>query len=536
MKQKIFFTFFNLFIMSVLTHAALYVNEVNSAGKWIEIFNDGATAVDVSGYKVTRYNNDYTENTATIPDGTTIAANGFLVLYQSDAGSPVTGAIDCLPYGISTEKFWGVEIKDPEGNIVDESFDVGYPQTVFVTAGKSWARETDGGADIGALDPTPGKTNTRPLEHSELKIYINEVNSTGKWIEIYNDEEDDVDMGGFTVARFNNDYAIAQVPIPAGTTIAAKGFLVLYQGEAAPIPVAGAVDCMTYGISSDKFWFVILKDSESRVVDNTFDIGFPQTVIVTSGKSWARETDGGADIAALEPSPGKSNTAAPEFSDLKIYINEVNAYGKWIEIHNGESKVVDLGGYTITRNNNDGATGIAIIPEGTTLAAKDVLVVYQGSVVSPPVEGAIDCLPYGISAEKFMNAILKDAQGRIVDNTFDIGNPQTVMVSEGESWAREKEGAAKIVALTPTPGLYNDGTSGSIPITEENLTVSVYGGTMVLPENASFFQLYNLSGQLVLSRSASDASVDLSNFPKGIYMVRFAVSGKWLAQKIVLSY
>ena len=534
MKQKILFMLFYLFITNVLMHAGLYINEVNSTGKWIEIYNDGATEVDVSGYTVTRYNNDYMEHTATIPDGTTIAAKGFLVLYQSSAGSPVTGAVDCLSYGISTEKFWGVELRDSDGNMVDDTFDVGYPQQVTVTGGKSWARKTDGGATIEALDPTPGKTNTLPLEYSDYQIYVNEVNYMGKWIEIYNDEEETIDIGGYTIARYNNDNAIAQAAIPAGTTIAAKGFLVLYQGEGAYLPVAGAVDCLTYGISSDKFWYVVLKDNESRIVDNTFNIGNPQTVTVKSGKSWARETDGAGVIVALEPTPGKSNTSEPEFSDLKIFINEVNAYGKWIEIYNDEEVDVVLDGFSITRNNNDDAIGIAILPEGTTIASKGFLALYQGSVAPPPAEGAIDCLPYGISADKFMNAILRDDQGRIVDNTFDIGDPQTVTVVEGESWARTMDGAAKIETQSPSPGESNNNQSGSSFIPEANVFVFVYDGTLILPENTSQIQLFGISGQLVLSRGVSGDTIDLSNLPKGIYIVRLTVSGKSFGQKIVL--
>ena len=684
MRHKILFTFFYLFITNILTHADLYINEVNSTGKWIEIYNSGATAVDVSGYTVTRFNNDFSDNTATIPAGATITANGFLVLYQDGAGSPVAGAIACLPYGISTDKFWSATLKDEKGTIVDETFDVGFPQMVIVTEGKSWARGTDGGAAIVALDPTPGKSNTSPpLQKSELKIFINEVNSTGKWIEIFNDENKTVDMGGYTIARYNNDNAIAQIPIPAGTTIAAKGFIVLYQGEAAPTPTAGAVDCLTYGISSDKFWYLSLKDNEGRIVDNTFNIGNPQTVTVTSGKSWARETDASETIVALDPTPGKSNISKPEFSTLKIYINEVNSSGKWIEIYNDEEEDVDLDGYTVTRNNNDGAIGLAVIPEGTTLTAKGFLTIYQGGAAPSPVKSAIDCMPYGISADKFLSAILKDDQGRIVDNTFDIGNPQTVTVSgnkswaretdgaaiivaldptpgksntsdpdiseltmyinevnpfgkwieiyndtdddieiggfsvvrindddasgtailpegtiitakgylviyqggiapspvegaidclpygisaekfvsaifkddegrlidifavgnphtvtvsEGESWARETDGAETIVASEPTPGLNNDVTSGSIIFTKEKGPVYVYGRTLFLSENISYIQLYSIMGHPVLNRSVTGISIDLTNIPQGIYIVRYTVSGKLFAKKIVLNY
>ena len=537
MKKKMLFLLFCLFFTYIMAHADLYINEVNSTGKWIEIYNNGSVDIDVSGYTVTRYNNDFSDNTATIPSGTTLAAYGFLVLYQDGSGAPVEGAIACLPYGISTDKFWSAELKDGNGVIVDNTFEVGFPQRVTVTEGKSWARETDGGVNIIAIAPTPGRSNTSPpLADSESKLYINEVNSTGKWIEIYNDEDDAIDMGGYTVARYNNDNAIAQVPIPAGTLIAAKGFLVIYQGEVAPSPIAGAVDCMNYGISSDKFWYVVLKDDEGRIVDNTFNIGFPQTVTVISGKSWARETDGAENIVALDPTPGKSNISEPDYSELKLYINEVNSTGKWIEIYNDEDNVVILRGFTVTRYNNDGGIGVAYIPDRTAIAAKGYLTIYQGGVASSPVKGAIDCMPYGISTDRFMSAILKDGEGRIVDNTFDIGNPQIVTVSDGQSWARETDGSEIIVAQSPTPGLINDYISASISIMEQNVFVYVYEGSLILPENSSQIQLYDINGHPVLSRNTIESSIRLTNIPKGIYIVRFSVSGKMFTQKIVLTY
>ena len=677
MKRKMCLALFYLFCTGLFAQAALFINEVNSTGKWIEIFNDEAEAIDVSGFKVTRYNNDFTNNTATIPVGTTIPANGFLTLYQGSAGSPVDGAIDCLPFGISTEKFWHAVLTDNKGVILDETFDIGFPQTVTVSGGKSWARKDDGGRVIVALEPTPGKSNVSVIEPSELKIFINEVNSTGKWIEIYNDEENQVDLGGFTVARYNNDNAIAQAPIPAGVTIEAKSFLVLYQGEVAPSPVEGAINCLTFGISADKFWYVVLKDKQSRIVDNTFDIGNPQDITVNSGYSWARETDGSATIIASEPTPGKSNTSEQEISNLKIYINEVNYLGKWIEIYNDEDKAVDVGGFSVTRNNNDGAMGIAIIPTETKIASKGYIVIYQGGAVSSPVDGAIDCMPFGISADKFLNVFMRDKQNRIVDNTFNIGypqevtviggkswaretdashriaaleptpgksntsvpekstlnvfvnevnangkwieiyndedkridlsgffvirnnndgasgvaiipngtfiepkafvviyqgstasspvagaidclpygisaekfislllkdavgrivdtfDPQEVTVSDLQSWAREFDGAKRIVALDPTPGACNNPTSNP-PICREDGRVFVYAGSLIVPSNASHIQIFNMSGRLVLSRPAAGSPIDLTPFPKGIYVVRVTVSGQSYAQKINL--
>ena len=534
--MKTIFTLIFVFSACISGYADLYINEVNSTGKWIEIYNSGENEVDMKGYYIVRNNNDGAANTAVIPPGIIIASKGFLVLYQgSDASSPVEGAIDCLPYGISSDKFMNAILKDNRGNVIDDSFDIGDPQTVTVNGGKSWARETDGAAAIAALEPTPGKSNVALLLPSELKIYVNEVNSTGKWIEFYNDEEDAVDMGRFTIIRNNNNGVVRIAVLPAGTTIASKGFLVIYQGSAAFSPVEGAVDCLTYGISSERFMNVILKDDQGCVVDDSFDIGNPQTVSVSRGKSWARETDGAAAIAALEPTPGKSNAAILLPSELKIYVNEVNAAGKWIEFYNDEEKEVNMGRYTVTRNNNDDGVSIAAIPPGTILTPKGFLVIYQGGAVFSPVEGAVDCLTYGISSDKFMDVILKDDQGCIVDDSFDIGNPQKVTVSDDKSWARETDGAATITALDPTPGSRNNiPTKLFENLKSKNTLASVYAGTLRLPEKTSHIQLYDVSGNLVLSRIVTAISIDLNDLPKGFYVAKMIISNKIFTQKIVL--
>jgi len=549
MKRKLFFTLAFILSAYISGYASLYINEVNSTGKWIEIYNDGASAANVGGYFVERNNNDGTSAAIALPDGTTIASKGFLVIYQGTesggtSASPCEGAIDCQTFGISSTKFMTAILKDDQGYDID-IFDIGDPQTVAVSSEKSWARETDGATTIVALDPTPGKSNSSPAtppSFSDLKLYVNEVNSDGKWIEIYNDETSEVNVGGFTVTRNNNDGATSIATLPAGTVIASKGFLVIYQGTGsggtALPPCDGAIDCLTYGISSSKFWNAILKDSEGNIVDNTFDVGNPQTVGVSGGTSWARKTDGSATIVALDPTPGKTNSTPPPYSDLKIFVNEVNSTGKWIELYNDEATEVSVGGFTVTRNNNDGASSTATLPDGTTIAPKGFLVIYQGTesggTALSPCEGAIDCQTYGISSSKFWNAILRDSNKNIVDDSFDIGNPQTVTVSGEKSWARETDGVATIVSLDPTPGFRNDGQSGIAEIYKPENSAYVSAGILIAPENTSWIQLYNASGILVLSKKVKDASIDLTNLPKGFYIVKFTNSGKPVTQKIVL--
>ena len=542
MIRKVILSFSLLIITFFSSYAKLYINEVNSTGKWIEIYNDDNTEVNIGGFFVSRNNNDGATNAAVIPYGTIIAPKGFLVLYQrSEAPVPTEDAIECLPYGISSDKFLNAILKNNTGEIID-IFDIGDPQTVTVNSGKSWARQTDGDDSIVALDPTPGRPNTTLMPPSDYKIIVNEVNSTGKWIEFYNNEEFTVDLSGFNLIRTNND-GTNNFYLPAKTTIAPKGYLVIFQGPksggTSASPVDEAIDCMPFGISTDRFLSAVLVDSKGLYADKTFNIGNPQTVTVTGGKSWARETDGSEIIVDLDPTPGKPNTATPPPSDFKIFVNEVNSTGKWIEFYNDEEIEVNMGGFTVTRSNYDG-TSIAAIPSGAIIAPKGFLVIYEGTASGgtslSPVEGAIDCMTFGISSERFKNVVLRDSKGLITDNTFDIGYPQTVTVSSGKSWARENDGKNIIVALEPTPGLPNNTYTklNQVEIERSNIFASIYRGVLWLPEKTTSVKIYGISGNLVLDRDITDSSIDLTGLQKGFYVVRMVISGKVYGQKVVL--
>ena len=74
-------------VMLALCTAALgavMVNEIEvnpPAGqpKWVELFNDGSQAVDISGWKITMIDTPW-EGTMVVPGGTEIGPNGFYVL------------------------------------------------------------------------------------------------------------------------------------------------------------------------------------------------------------------------------------------------------------------------------------------------------------------------------------------------------------------------------------------------------------------------------------------------------------------------
>ncbi len=106
------------------------VDEINynslvtaDAGDWFELYNNSATAIDLSGFII----GDKTENTFTLPAGTTIAADNYLVFYQDavkfNAAFPlVTNKVGPFNFGYSAEDDV-IMIYEPDGKLFQS---VGY--------------------------------------------------------------------------------------------------------------------------------------------------------------------------------------------------------------------------------------------------------------------------------------------------------------------------------------------------------------------------------------------------------------------------
>lgn len=144
---------------------------------------------------------------------------------------------------------------------------------------------------------------------TDLGLFVNEVFSTGDpdWIEIYNSNNEAVDMTGFKIS----DGPVAKYTFPAGTSIAAKGYLVY--------------PCNEFGLSSGGEE-VYLWDAADNLVDN---IAFPA---LDAGVSYGRTIDGGDEFAIMGATQGMANSTVnnPPFIEADpiegINDNEVYKY------------------------------------------------------------------------------------------------------------------------------------------------------------------------------------------------------------------
>ncbi len=140
--------------------SAVVINEIDPSGDpadWIELKNNGATPVDLTGYALGQGYDGLIyptmDSLAPLPTGLVIAPGAYLVVYTSkdtDAG-PGT-------FGISKSKAERISLFDPDQQLVDDTSTDG-SQDRAIPKGTSWARVPDGTGPFGRHPSTQGAAN-----------------------------------------------------------------------------------------------------------------------------------------------------------------------------------------------------------------------------------------------------------------------------------------------------------------------------------------------------------------------------------------
>ncbi|MCL2695346.1 MAG: lamin tail domain-containing protein [Clostridiales bacterium] len=118
-------------------------------GEWVELFNKGDTERDIGGYSLSDV--AYGAGKWVFPEGTSIAAKGYLVVLLKGGGKPDSGRYLELSFDI---KAGGepLSLFDNEQNLIDR---VSVPKS---RAGVAYARQGDGGWAL-TENPTPNAAN-----------------------------------------------------------------------------------------------------------------------------------------------------------------------------------------------------------------------------------------------------------------------------------------------------------------------------------------------------------------------------------------
>ena len=281
---------------------------------WIELYNDETVSVDLSGWYLT-------DDVAVplrwqIPAGTIIPAKGFLTVWaDNETTEPGLHASYTLGLGGQTP---GLFMNQPEGRVL-----VDYLTYPAINTDEAFARFPDGAATtITTCAATPGAANVNTAPpcsgggpRTPPALFINEFmaqNNSGNivdevgeredWIEIYNDESTAVDMSGLYLT--DNLLSPTKWAFPAGTTIPAKGFLLVWCDEDV---TDGPLHAMfKLGAGGEEIG-LFDNDLNNNQPIHTFAFG-AQTANVTQGLL----PDGVGSIVTLSNvTPGYSNVVTP---------------------------------------------------------------------------------------------------------------------------------------------------------------------------------------------------------------------------------
>jgi len=315
------------------------LNEVESSGgtpgDWVELYNPGPSASDVSGW-VFRDSNDAADYT--IPVGTVVASGGYLVLDEAQFG-----------FGLGTVD--SARLFRADGTLHDS-------HTWTSHAAVTYGRCPNA---VGTFSTTfvASKGTANSCEPPVTTVKINEIESNGgtpgDWVELVNTGSTAVDLTAWQFV--DNDPTHTPYSIPAGTSIPAGGYLVLDEAQfgfglgAADSARLFRADAST---ADEHSWTSHAPTSYGRCPDGTGS--FTTTVTVT--KSAAN------DCAVATPT---------------VVINEVESNGgtpgDWVELKNTGATPLDITGWTFI--DGDATHTPYTLPAGSVIAPGGYFVIEE---------------------------------------------------------------------------------------------------------------------------------------------------------------
>jgi hypothetical protein len=312
---------------------AVVINEIESKdgvpGDWVELKNASTVPVDASGLVLS---DSKGTPSYTVPTGTIIAADGYLVLDEAAFG-----------FGLGGEDL--VRLYDTDGTtVVDEHAWTEHSPTTL-------GRCPDGtGPFATTASPTKGAANDCATPGTTADLVVNEVESNGDdtdWVELTTTGTGPVDISGFTFR--DDDDARTPYTLPAGSVVEPSGFFVIDQVS---------------GSNPVGFDFGLGNADAVRLYDTTGTLVADYSWTVHSLVSYGRCPDGTGDMTTTTV----STKGAPNDCSSPVRVNEVSTSGDWVELTSIGASAVPLDGYTLTATDGTGTTGTVTVSAGTSLA------------------------------------------------------------------------------------------------------------------------------------------------------------------------
>ncbi len=410
---------------------------------WIELYNNGSSAIDLSGYFLADDAGDLA--LFEFPTGTSIAAGDYLIVW-ADKDTLQSGYHANFKLSSSGETIYFV---DPTGIVLDE---VSYAAQL---EDFSYGRYPNGTGSFQSMTPSYNDVNTSLLIATADNVVINEFmasNSTtaadqngeyDDWIEFFNNDSSSVDLGGYFLSDDSTD--VTQWQFPAGTVIGANDYLIVWADN--DENQTGLHTNFKLSASGEA---VILSDTSGTIIDQ---ISFATQV---TDSTFGRYPNGTGDFEMMFPTYNAENIQSIQIVTGDLVINEFMAsndttvadpdgeYEDWIELFNNGSSAIDMSGYYLSDDASD--LSLFEFPEGTSIAAGLYLIVWADK----------DTLQTGFHANFKLSAsgesiYLADASGTIIDQiSYTTQNTDL-------TYARYPNGTGDFQLMSPTFNANNNG-------------------------------------------------------------------------------
>lgn len=313
--------------------------------EWIELVNNSADAIDLGGWELQWGTSSYS-GSVLIPQGTTIAGNGFLVVGGEDvaeadvivleADDITMGAassspdavrlLHCGP-GLADTVIYGPLDGENSDEWTDDNEEIATSWGPKAVAGQSIARRSDGvdtddsGADfVVSATPSPGEPNPEvSCEATGGAVRINEFfpdpsgsDSGNEWLELVNTGQTAVALDDWSLQTGSSSWSTRFV-FPPETIIEPGAYLVIADEN---VPAEGADlytgSSLSLGNASTGLDGVRLIDCPGNIADTVL-YGDPDAYAVDDEEPW--EDDAGGQSYAYFPDSDRSVGRIPDGVD-----------------------------------------------------------------------------------------------------------------------------------------------------------------------------------------------------------------------------
>ena len=308
--------------------------------EWVELFNHGADAVDISGWEIQGGASSFSA-WGEIPEGTVLEPGAYFLigdeLVQDDLGL-IPDLVTSMSLGNAGSNVDALRITDCSGNPMDtviygESYngtdpwvdDLGNVPTSFApkpASGQSLGRvpngvdSNDSGADFsmlsfvspkGANDVVSSCDGATAIKINEFLPNPDSDDATFEWIELYNTSAEQVDLSGWSLQWGTSSYS-SSFSIPTDTFIEANGFIIIGgEGVEGADVVAPADDDLSMGAASSNADSLRLLHCGPGVSD-TVIYGPTTDGIAENTDEW--EDDNGIIATSIGPKPSSGVSIA----------------------------------------------------------------------------------------------------------------------------------------------------------------------------------------------------------------------------------